>query len=50
LVDARSGRSFHFQRAYGCYLAGHLLDARSVNATELAELQALLKQRKGGTK
>jgi BlaI family penicillinase repressor len=31
-------------------LVSHLLDARSVDATELAELQALLKQRKGGTK
>ena len=28
-------------------LVSHLLDARSVNASELAELQALLKQRKG---
>ncbi len=28
-------------------LVSHLLDARGVNAKELAELQALLKQRKG---
>lgn len=31
-------------------LVSHLLDARGVNAKELAELQALLKQRKGETR
>jgi BlaI family penicillinase repressor len=31
-------------------LVSHLLDARGVDAAELAELQALLKQRKGDTR